>query len=60
MQTVLKDKVISVEEYMLLEEASEVRHEFINGNLYEMSGASREHHKLICKNLLLRIFENFY
>ena len=52
MQTVLKDKHYSVEEYFLLEEASEVRHEFINGNLYEMSGASIKHH-FICQNLFL-------
>ncbi len=57
MQPVLKDKDFSVEEYILFEESSEVHHEFINGYLYEMSGASREHHKL-CKKLL-RFFENF-
>ncbi len=49
-------KVYTVEEYILLEEAGEVRHEFVNGNLYEMSGASREHHKL-CKKLL-RLLED--
>ena len=46
MQSALKDKHYTVEEYFKLEEADEVRHEFINGNLYEVSGASREHHKL--------------
>ena len=51
-----KIKVYTVEEYILLEEAGEIRHEFINGNLFEMSGASREHHKL-CKKLL-RILED--
>jgi Uma2 family endonuclease len=51
-----KVKVYTVEEYILFEEAGEVRHEFINGNLYEMSGASREHHKL-CKRLL-RLLED--
>ena len=55
MQSVLKDKEITVEEYIRIEEASEVRHEFIKGYLYEMSGASREDHK-ICKKLL-RFFE---
>ena len=54
MQT-LKDKNYSVEDYFLLEESGEVRHELINGNIYEMSGASREHHKL-CKRLL-KFFE---
>lgn len=50
------NKIYTVPEYFLLEESGEVRHEFINGNLIEMSGASREHHK-ICKNLL-RLLEN--
>ncbi len=29
MQTELKDKIYSIEEYILLEEASEVRHEYV-------------------------------
>jgi len=41
------DKIYKHEEYFLLEEAGEVRHEFINGNLIEMSGASREHHFIV-------------
>ncbi len=49
-----KVKVYTVEEYILLEEAGEVRHEFINGNLCEMSGASREHH-FICQYFLLSL-----
>lgn len=57
MQSVIKDKVYTAEEYFQLDESGEIRHEFINGYLYEMSGASREHHKL-CKKLL-RIFEDF-
>ena len=50
------NKTYTVQEYFSLEEAGELRHEFINGNLIEISGASREHHK-ICKNFL-RILEN--
>ena len=50
------DKIYTIPEYFSLEESSEIRHEFINGYLIEMSGASREHHK-ICKNLL-RLLEN--
>lgn len=50
------NKTYSVPEYFSIEESGDVRHEFINGNLIEMSGASREHHK-ICKNLL-RILED--
>ena len=56
MESLELHKTHSVEEYFSIEESGEVRHEFINGNLIAMSGASREHHK-ICKNLL-RILED--
>ncbi|HET7118117.1 MAG TPA: Uma2 family endonuclease [Hanamia sp.] len=56
MESLELHKTYSVPEYFSLEESGDVRHEFINGNLIEMSGASREHHK-ICKNLL-RILED--
>lgn len=56
MQSLELHKTYTVSEYFLLEESGDVRHEFINGNLIEMSGASREHHK-ICKRLL-RPLEN--
>ena len=56
MESLELHKTYSVPEYFSLDESGEVRHEFINGNLIEMSGASREHHK-ICKNLL-RILED--
>ncbi len=56
MKSIVNDKIYSVAEYILLEESGEMRHEFINGNLVEMSGASREHH-FICK-YLLRILED--
>lgn len=39
-------KFASDEEYFAFEEGSELKHELINGNLYEMSGASRYHNKL--------------
>jgi Uma2 family endonuclease len=32
-------KFASDEEYFLYEEGNELKHELINGNLYEMSGA---------------------
>ncbi|MEP6512643.1 MAG: Uma2 family endonuclease [Parafilimonas sp.] len=51
MQSSVKDKHYTPEEYFLLEQTGEIRHEFINGNIYKMSEASREHHK-ICKKLL--------
>lgn len=54
MKTAELNKIYTVQEYFLLEESSEIRHEFIHGNLTEMSGASREHH-LICQNILLAL-----
>jgi len=51
MSSVTSYKKVSAEEYFVFEESNEIRQEFINGNLYEMSGASREHHQ-ICKRLL--------
>lgn len=56
MESLELHKTYTVAEYFGLEESGDVRHEFINGNLIEMSGASGEHHK-ICKNLL-RILED--
>ena len=52
MESLELHKTYSVEEYFSIEESGEVRHEFINGNLIEISGASREHH-FICQNILL-------
>lgn len=46
----LREKVqenISVEEYLLQEEKAMVRHEFVNGKLFEMSGGTRFHEKVI-------------
>lgn len=39
-------KFANDEEYFAFEEANELKHELINGNLYEMSGSSKYHHKL--------------
>ncbi len=47
MSLTLKDKKFTVEEYFKLEEEGEMRHEFINGNLFEMREASTEHHLLV-------------
>ncbi len=40
------DKIYTVDEYILLDEASGIRHEFINGQLYDMSGASDLHNEV--------------
>jgi Uma2 family endonuclease len=52
MQSVELHKTYTPEEYFSIEATGEQRHEFINGNLIEMSGASREHH-FICQNIFL-------
>lgn len=54
MKSIELNKTYSVPEYFAIEESGEVRHEFINGNLIEMSGASREHH-FICQNIFLAL-----
>lgn len=45
------NKTYTTSEYFLSEEAGDVRHEFINGNLIEIPDDSREHH-FICQNIL--------
>ena len=40
------DKIYTVAEYILLDEASDIRHEFINGQLYDMSGATDLHNEI--------------
>lgn len=41
----------SVEEYLAQERAGEIKHEYFDGEIFAMSGASRAHN-LICANLL--------
>ncbi len=56
MTTVANDRLITEQEYLKMEEKSLVRHEFINGKLYEMSGGSMLHEKIIMNlAFLLRI-----
>ncbi|OON66857.1 Uma2 family endonuclease [Hymenobacter sp. CRA2] len=40
-------RMYSVEEYLALEEVSEVRHEFYQGEIFAMTGASLPHNRLI-------------
>ena len=42
--------LMTVEEYIAFEERSEIRHEFIHGNLYPMPGTTDDHND-ICYNL---------
>ncbi len=54
----IDDKIYTVDEYILLDEASDIRHEFINGQLYDISGATDLHNEitgnfyLLMRNLL--------
>ncbi len=41
------DKIYTVEEYILLDEVSDIRHEFINGQLYDMSGTTDLHNEIV-------------
>jgi Uma2 family endonuclease len=45
---------ISVEDYLAGELKSEVRHEYIGGLVYAMTGTSSEHN-IICQNLLIAV-----
>jgi Uma2 family endonuclease len=49
----LKTK-ISIEDYLEGEKISEIKHEFINGEVYAMAGASEKHHR-ICANLFIKL-----
>lgn len=49
----LKTKT-SVEEYFKGEEFSQIKHEYINGEVYAMAGASDRHHR-ICANLFIKL-----
>lgn len=40
------DQYLSPEEYLALEKTSEVRHEYIDGEVYTMAGASNAHNKI--------------
>jgi Uma2 family endonuclease len=44
--TAFEEKIYTVEEYLALERQSEVRHEFVNGKLYEMPGESKIANKI--------------
>ena len=46
MQTAVKRDCVSVNDYIDGEQISEIKHEFIGGTLYGMSGASREHNQI--------------
>ena len=41
-----RDRPITVDEYLAFEAASAVRHEYVDGEIYAMSGTSRRHSKI--------------
>ncbi len=47
MTPAIDDKIYTVDEYIQLDEASDIRHEFINGQLYDMSGNSDVHNEMV-------------
>lgn len=54
MKEIILDKPFaSEEEYFLFEEKSELKHEYVNSTLFEMSGASIEHNFVVINLLLL-------
>ena len=46
MQTATRPEFVSVEDYLAAEMASDVRHEYLGGNLYAMAGETREHNEI--------------
>ncbi len=37
---------LSIEEYFQLEQSSEIRHEYLGGQIFAMSGGSKEHNTI--------------
>jgi Uma2 family endonuclease len=44
----------TIEEYLALEEASEIRHEYVDGEIYAMEGETKRHNR-IAANILTRL-----
>jgi Uma2 family endonuclease len=45
--TAISQRALTVEEYLELEQASETRHEFIDGTLHAMAGETQEHEDIV-------------
>lgn len=43
MNSPVEKTALSAEDYLTLERSSEIRHEWVNGDIFAMTGASREH-----------------
>ena len=51
-----KPKLYKPEEYLELERGSEVRHEYIDGEIYEMAGANKPHNRISVN--VVRLLDN--
>jgi Uma2 family endonuclease len=54
MSAQLKHRLLTVEEYLAFEECCEVKHEYIDGEIYALAGASSRHNR-ITLNLASRL-----
>ncbi len=52
--TAVAKRKVTVQEYLALEEKSDVKHEFLNGEMYAMAGASPRHYE-IDSNISMRL-----
>ncbi len=48
---IAKTRSMTVEEYFAFDEASEIRNEFIDGEIYPMPGGTRSHNKIVAMTL---------
>ena len=46
MSAQLQPRWLSVEDYLAFEERSEIKHEYIDGEIYAMAGASARHNQI--------------
>ncbi len=51
-------RFISPQDYLTIERASQIRHEYYNGEMFAMSGATRAHN-VIAGNIFRRLLEQF-
>lgn len=54
----IKKNYISIEEYFRLEEQSEIRHEYFDGEVFAMAGTTLNHNE-ITQNIVLKLREKF-
>ncbi|MEC4818909.1 MAG: hypothetical protein SAK29_37390, partial [Scytonema sp. PMC 1069.18] len=41
---------LTIEEYLKIEESSDIRHEYVDGQIFAMAGASEQHVSNFCKS----------